>query len=516
MSAPTSAAEWQNLVRRGATLLQQGQARPALDALRQAERLAPAERDVRYWLANALRMAGQRERAEGLLRGLLAERASDLDASFALAFLLRDAGSARAAADVLRDAADQHDRTPQQLLQIAGFLRDSNEVDAAIDICERVAALQPGRADLHFKLARLQLARGDFERARAELGRTLDLDPGTGPAWIALAQQTRFRAADDPWFAQIEQAAAQALGEEADLCVAFAHGKALDDLGRWPEAWREYRRGNELARCAQPWNGGDWQTFVERAGGRAAGLNTGAGAGQRRAVFIVGMPRSGTTLLEQMLDRHPRISGRGELNFLEAFNQARGTDKALSPTRKTEMGDALWAQMRQQGPADAVYVDKNPLNFRYLDLLFEILPEARVIHVVRDGRASCLSCYFQLFAHPATAFSNDLADLEGFYAGYRKLMGLWEMRYADRIERVRYADLVRDPKAALEPVLRFIGVDWDDAVTDTAAEPGVVRSASAWQARQPVHTTSVERWRHYYEQAPEFFDRIAAVDARYD
>ena len=508
--------DWRKLTDDGAALLQQGQLQQALALLQRAERLAPAERDVRYWLGNAYRVNGEFGQARRMFGKMLAANPSDLDASFSLAFLLREAGAPADAADVLLRASRQPAVTLQQMLQIGGFLRDSNEVHAAIMVCEKALAMNPRQVDLHFKLARLYQATAQFERALEALRTTLDLEASTGPAWIALAQQKPFTSDDDADFRRIEAAAGHSHGREADMCIAFAHGKALDDLGRWPEAWARYQRGNQLMAAAMPWRADSWTSFVDQAVAREPEPAPAAASPARNAVFIVGMPRSGTTLLEQMLSRHPRISGRGELNFLSEFAVQSATTASLGERQRREMGDALWAQMRLQGPEPDIYVDKNPMNFRHLALLFSLLPSAKVLHVTRDGRASCLSCYFQLFQHRDTAFSYNLDHLAAFYAGYRRLMAHWESFYPERILRVDYDALVGSSRDALTPVLSFLGAEWDDAVLGSGDPETVVRSASVWQARQPVHARSVDRWRHYESQAPEFFARLAEIDAAYE
>jgi len=144
------------------------------------------------------------------------------------------------------------------------------------------------------------------------------------------------------------------------------------------------------------------------------------------------------------------------------------------------------------------------------------LPTAKVLHLSRDGRDSCLSCYFQLFQHADTAFSNSLDHLIAFYSGYRRLMASWEKTYPERIHRVNYDELVESSDDVIAKVLEFLGAEWDDTVTQTSNQERVVRTASVWQAKQPIHTRSVNRWRHYYNRAPVFFDRLSAIDSDYD
>jgi tetratricopeptide (TPR) repeat protein len=506
---------WRTLTDKGIALLQQNQPQQALVQLRRARRQAPRERSVRYWLGNAHRVAGAFDKAYSIFSKLLAERPGDFDTSFALAFLLRDAGKPGEAATVLLAAADQPGLEVDQLLQLAGFLRDSNQYSAAIDVCEKAVARRPDDAELRFKLGRLYQATGAFGRALQALRTARDIDPSIGPAWTVLAQQKRFASADDEDYIRIRDAAGRSHGREADMCLAFAHGKALDDLGQWPDAWTQYTKGNQLMSATMPWRGSAWRRHVERAIEITASAKDRAPAStsRRKAVFVVGMPRSGTTLLEEMLDRHPDILGRGEMNFLDHFAKQRPTAGSFSDAQRQEFGDSIWTQMRLEGPEDGIYIDKNPLNFRYLDAAFELLPTARVLHVTRDGRDTCLSCFFQLFQHEDAASSYDLDSLVAFYSGYRRLMAHWRKIFDDRILEVSYEDLVTSGENVLRQVLRFLGADWSDAVMQQADDTGrVVRTASVWQARQPVYSRSIGRWQNYYDLAPTFFDQLAALD----
>jgi tetratricopeptide (TPR) repeat protein len=516
MTGTSQPDDWRALVEAAVPQLRAGRLQQALAALQRAAVLAPKERDVRYWLANAYRMAGQPLRSRDLFRELLAEFPEDFDVSLAFAFMLREHGDPGQAADVLTKAAQSPSVTLQQLLQIVAFLRNSNQFDAAITVCEKAAGLHDGQADLHFLLARLYQATGAFERALAALRTTLALQPSNGGAWLTLAHQRRFLSPDDADFRNIQAAAGRATHDrEVDACLSFAYGKALDDLERWGDAWLQYQKGNRLMSEAFGWQPSSWSSALQRTMDRPLDIAPALSGPVRRAVFIVGMPRSGTTLLEQLLNRHPAICGRGELNFVEEFSAQLSASSPANARMIRQLGDLLWNQMRLQGPENGTYVDKNPLNFRYLDALFAMLPTARVIHLVRDGRASCLSCYFQMFQHADMGFTYQLDHLVEFYAGYRRLMAHWKKRYPERIHEISYDELARSSEAVLAGVLQFLEIGWDDAVLLADGQASVVRTASVWQARQPIHQGSVQRWRNYQAEAPDFFSRLAAIDAYY-
>jgi tetratricopeptide (TPR) repeat protein len=494
----------------GIQAVQQQNHTKALRNLDEAYSLAPTERLVRYWLGNASRLSGNTSRAEQLFDDLLKEDGRDANTAFAKAFLQREQGRNEDAAATLVALVKVLPQDLETQLKAAGFLRDIGHFDEAIDICQQAAVLSPQRADIHIKLARLYLATGDFDNALPRLRQALDIDASFGGAWLSLSQLKRFESVEDRDFIALEAASRGEPAREAEMCIAFGLGKANDDLGRWPEAWQQFTRGNRIRKTDQPWSQENWNRTVSDS------LKVPAPAhlppNNRRPVFIVGMLRAGTTLLEQRLDRHPDIAGRGELNFLGHMAGLFPDITSMSEQEKIEIGDELWTQMRQQGTQDAIYIDKNPLNFRFLNFLFAVMPEAKVIHIHRDGRDSCLSCFFQLFQHNDANFSNDLNHLVDYYRGYRQLMAHWRSRFPDRIHDITYADLVNTTDTTLAGVLDFIGADWDEAVLETGDQTRAVRTASAWQARQPLYRSSLGRWENYYDQAADFFDAIARID----
>jgi tetratricopeptide (TPR) repeat protein len=505
-----SKPDWKTLLDAGIQAVRQQSPIRALQCLNEAFSLAPTERMVRYWLGNASRLSGDTSRAEQLFDGLLEEHEGDANTAFAKAFLQREQGRSGDAATTLLRLVKALPQDLETQLKVAGFLRDINHFEEAISICQQAVALSPQRADIRIKLARLYLATGDFDNALPRLRQALDVDGSFGGAWLSLSQLQRFKSMEDRDFLALENASRSEPAREAEMCIAFALGKANDDLGRWPEAWQQYTRGNRIRKSDQPWEQEKWNGFVSDSLKTAAAVQI--QPNNRKPVFIVGMLRAGTTLLEQRLDRHPLITGRGELNFLGHMAGLFPDISKISEADKKDIAHELWTQMRLQGPQEAVYIDKNPLNFRFVNFLFAVMPEAKVIHIHRDGRDSCLSCFFQLFQHADANFSNDLNHLVDYYRGYRQLMTHWRTRFPGRIHDITYADLVESSEPTLAGVLDFIGADWNEAVLETGGQSRAVRTASAWQARQPLYRRSLGRWENYYEQAPDFFDAIARID----
>jgi len=521
-----SSNEWQELLQRGIRAVREQRAADALDLLHKAHALHPASRDVCYWLANAQRMSGQASAAESSYRDLLQSNPSDLETGFALAFLLRENSRLTELSQLLLASSEKHKHDTVSLLKIAGFLRDSNQFSAAISVMQLALANEPGNAGHHFKLARLYQGMGQHSDALESYRSAISLDPGIGGAWLGLAQLQQFSDPENPDWKLISTSPAGQLNPETTMCIAFARGKGYSDLGQYEKAWHCFLEGNAIRHQAQAWSRKDWHRFVEQVVNKPAAHSTQDSrvlTSHGNPVYIVGMLRSGTTLLEQLLDQHPKITARGELNFLAHAWNSWNYDPSMRPAA-SEMAGLLCDHLRQDGPHENFYIDKNPLNFRYLSLVAELLPQARVLHLVRDGRDSCLSCFTQLFQHPDTAFANQLDDLVDYYRGYLRLMQHFEKTMPGQMLKLSYERLVRETPETLERIRQFLGLegsrDFSTGMANLPASgPGSeqrpIRTASTWQARQAVHSRSIGRWKDYYQLAPGFFDQIETLDREY-
>lgn len=517
---------WQSTLEEGIAAIRQRQPERALGFMEIAYNLAPRERDTRYWLANAYRANGNTQQAARIFNALIAENTDDTEAAFGLAFLLREQGELARCTNLLLDTAGRVSDN-KFLADACGFLRDINSHDAAIIVQNKLVGLAPDVTNHAFHLARLYQEIGDFGQAEAWLRHTLARDDRHGAAWISLAQHYRFNSREEEAFTRLVSVSEADLNDETRMCVSFAMGKALADLEDWSGSWRCYSRGNAIASKMHVWSGEQWQELVARKLAIPAHKITAAGHG-RSPVFIVGNLRAGTTLLQDLLSNIPGAVPRGELNlFSQVAAQFQFADQVV-PAQAELLSADIWKQLCRGQAENRFFIDNNPLNFRHLDLVYALFPEAKVIHVTRDGRDSCLSCFTQLFQHPDAAFSNNLDALVEHYAGYRKLMRRWEDLYGDRIYTVSYEHLVQSPSAVITGLRSFFGAEPGETGdrgdkdrrpenTETAVEdaPRPAHTAAISQSRQGVHNHSVGRWQRYAGQAPEFFARIAEIDGQY-
>lgn len=447
------------------------------------------------------------------------------------------------ALDMLRAFAPQH---PAALAAYAKVLQQLERDTEALDFARQAVALAPQSAEAHSTLATVLQALGQtgealaaFEKAvtlpgavaeQALLGRaTLLLEAGRkdeaeaafDEALAAFPDAARIlagRAAartfreDDADIATLEAFLAE--GEKRSLkdrtAVHFALGKAYLDIRDSPRAFVHFEAGNRANRATFSYDSaatGQWMQHVARIfSPELYERLSGHGEASDQPVFVVGMPRSGTTLIEQIVSSHPQVTGAGELSALRLVLEGSGIFPDRLPALADASADASARVLAQLGRdylarvsplahGRARLVDKMPANFLYAGLIPLILPDARIIHARRDAVDTCLSCYTKLFAGEQK-FTYDQTELGRFYRDYERLMAHWRsLLPPDRFIEVDYEAVVDDLEGEGRRLIEFLGLPWDDACLSFHESRRVVRTASVNQVRQPIYTTSKGRWR---------------------
>jgi hypothetical protein len=312
-----------------------------------------------------------------------------------------------------------------------------------------------------------------------------------------MALQRKMTAADAPWQRGVERLLAQGPPLSHAIGLRYALGKYFDDLGRHDDAFRHFRLANELTkRYGAVYDGEKLTRLIDRliatfdAGFMSTPPRASASLSER-PVFVLGMPRSGTSLAEQILASHPAVFGAGEISF---WDDAFG---AYDPQALSAIADEYLARTAQ-APAGALrVVDKMPANFLYAGLIHAVFPRARIIHLRRHPIDTCLSIYFQNFLN-AAAFCNDLEYLAHYYREYVRITDHWRaVLPATAFLEVSYEDLVADQERWTGRMLEFIELPWEPQCLEFHRAERVVITASKWQVRQSINAASVGRWRNY-------------------
>ncbi len=381
--------------------------------------------------------------------------------------------------------------------------------DAAHDMIGQALRIQPGAAIFHHNMAYVLSAQSRMDESVAAYRKAVELAPDYAEAHFNLSQSVRV-AAGDPLIAAVERLCAKPDLSDRDRCfIEFAAGKAFADLGQHDRAFGHYAAGNAAhGAMPDPTLGRDYMERILSVCDKALlASRFGGGAPDASPIFIVGMPRSGTTLAEQVLASHPMVFGAGELPLVERVRAALprrtpGDDDypdCLADTPDPVIADLALTYMKhataKSGAADYI-TDKAPLNFRHLGLIALLFPKARIVHCRRDPLDTCLSCYFQNFTHGQN-YSFDLADLGRFYRDYRWMMERWSERLPIPVFELDYEELVADLEGVGRRLLAYCGLDWHSDCGRFFETERPVLTASRMQVRRPVYTTSVGKWRKY-------------------
>ncbi|HTY66464.1 MAG TPA: sulfotransferase [Alphaproteobacteria bacterium] len=396
------------------------------------------------------------------------------------------------------ERAESHD-TLGQVLQAL------DRVDEALASFDRAAAL-PGLAAESALVNRgvLFTEIGRQDEARAAFERAIEAFPHSVKAHASRADLVTF-APGDPRIAQMDALLRGEVSHGDRTALHFALAKAYLDIGDSDRAFGHLHEGNRLKRstftydaeATSRWMKSIAAVFTPALLARLAG----AGGNSALPVFIVGMPRSGTTLIEQILASHPLVHGAGELSILQRIVDGLGEYPAaverLTRDDFGRMGRAYLARVEKLAGGKRHVVDKMPANFLRAGLIRLILPDARIIHCRRDPADTCLSCYSRLF-EGEQAFAYDQVELGRFHRDYQGLMAHWRaVLPADRLLDVDYEAVVDDLEGQARRLVEFLGLPWDAACLRFHETRRAVRTASVNQIRQPVYTTSKHRWRKH-------------------
>ena len=503
--------ELQKLVQSGFNALQaqdlQAASRLCGAVLEQAPKMPRA-----HFLAGLIALAGgNRASAETAFENTVRYNETHAAAWARLAQLYSTSGRLRMAEAALLNASNTQRGNPATLDLIGTVFRLAGNLEASREWHRKAVNADPDHVPFLINLANAETYCGDFDAAEALLRRALERDPHNAQAhWLL----SRVRTAASRDHVETMRHLLDSSTSIADAAyLHYAIGKELEDLEDWDGAFAAWSDGAAAKRQLVAWNDKGDSDLVSILSGTCTEqwLETNRGeCFDAGPIFIVGQPRSGSTLLDRMLDAHPAVASGGELRFFGfAVRQVTEIDepRQFSPEL---LRAALMADMTQVGEAyvdlastlrlDAAHIiDKLPSNYLYLPLILAALPNARIIHIRRDPMDACLAIYKQLFAD-AYLYSYDLGELARHYARYLSLMQTWRDRFGDRFIEVDYEALVGDTEKTLRGVLQYAGLSWNDACLDYFSRDSATATASAHQVREAPHQRSVGHWKHFERQ----------------
>lgn len=512
----------------------------ALENIRRALSLDPASSVAHNQLGLLLAASGDREAAIASYRQALIVNSSNVDALNNLGTILREVGFRRDAVALHARAVQCDPARAESHCSLGMALFELRRVDDAVAGFRQALALQPNYAAAHLNLGlamrqkrqpadaeascraalasdpnyvdalsflgELHADRGQFAEGEELFRRARAIDPNFAPALSSIATHRKMTAEDAAWARDAEALLAKPLPLTNEITLRYSLGKYFDDIRDYGKAFEQYAGANELGkRVGAVYDGAKLTAYVERIMGYFDATfvqrHREEAAATESPIFIIGMPRSGTSLAEQILASHPAVFGAGEVTFWNTAYQAyqdaerkeSGSGAALLPGQASEYLSLL---KTLSGGAQRV-VDKLPANFLYAGLIHAALPRARIIHMRRHPIDTCLSIYFQNFFNIGP-YASDLGSLAHYYREYVRLTDHWrEVLPAEALLEVSYEDLLEDQEGWTRRMLEFAGLPWDPKCLDFDQTDRVVITASKWQVRQKINKSSAGRWRHY-------------------
>jgi tetratricopeptide (TPR) repeat protein len=496
---------------------------------------------------------GRKEEAERNYRQVLDIAPNQPDALNLLGVLASDAGFHELAIGLMRRALMTRPKDPNIQNNIGHALSQVHEYEEARDHLERALALKPDFDEAKYNLGRvlrylgetglalklwqevweaddrvfaalvgitsIYADEGDFERAEATAREVMKRLPHRPAGYISYSQVHKFKE-DDGTLDEIEsQLKDQTIAEQDKIALHYSAGKICDDLKLYPRAFGHFDQANRMA--CKTYDHQPTETYRQRKktvfSKRFYADRKGWGHASDVPVFIVGMPRSGTTLTEQILAAHPDVFGGGEIETKESL--ARFSEE-ISPSREefpltalklTQFGAEILGRRyiddlrrRADQPVRRI-TNKMPHNFELLGLIALALPNAKIIHCRRNPIDTCLSCWTKNF-NDAHGYNRSLEDLGRYYRGYVDLMEHWRKTLPIRILDIDYEAYTDDFESTARKLVDFVGLEWDQRCLNFYEVERPVRTASVWQVRQPIYKTSVERWRNYMPHLQPLLD----------
>jgi len=496
----------------GNALLAQGEVDDAIASYYKAIDIDPGHKDAFKGLGDALTSKGNMVKAIAAYQKAIEIDPSNLDAYTGLGNAQRERGELEEAMASIDRVIEIDPGNVDALVGLGSVLHDQGETDKAIAKFLEAIDIDPGYVNAYTALASLLSDQGEIDKAIARYREAIAIDPKFAGAYRSLAKNKKFTEHDDDVVAMESLYAAEDIVDDQKMSLAFGLGKAYEDLGEYDKSMKLIIEATRLKRASIDYSViGEEDNFnkvKEIFSAEFFSHHQGIGHPDKTAIFILGMPRSGTSLTEQILASHADVHGAGELTYVG------GLIKKISitdPSRKfpeividlgegefEDLGKKYIARIRSHSDARHI-TDKMPGNFFHIGFIKTILPNAKVIHCNRDPMDNALSIFKNYFGK-GHYYSYDMTELGHYYRLYLDLMEYWRNTLPGFIYDLSYEKLVTDHENQIRKLLDFCNLPWDDACLDFHKTDRRIKTASNAQVRRPIYKDSVKLWKRYEKQ----------------
>ncbi|CDX31381.1 Sulfotransferase [Mesorhizobium sp. SOD10] len=506
----------------GLLMHQTGRSEEGLDLLEQSVTLQPENADFLNNMGTVMRDLGRVAAAIDFFRGAVDIRPDQLAARDNLGSSLTQLGQFDAAEEIYRGTIGRNPFHVRARIGLAETLQEAGRLDEAIKLFREALSIRPKDAELLYGLGVAMMEKGKLDEAADLARQALAIAPNMAKAWLLLTQVKRQTERDKELAGMEAEHAKAPQGSLARMQLSFGLGKVNDDLKDYGRAFDYFAEGNAIRRKAIVYDPvrtrGEFEAMKATFDAAFFEKHRPSGISDDTPIFVVGMPRSGTTLVEQIIASHPQVLGAGELNILKT---AVGKQFPMSmpggfPAGIADMPDKAFAEAGQayldmlhtRYPGYRHVTDKMPGNFLLVGFLHMMLPKAKIVHCARDAAATCLSIFKVHFRGDSHRYGYDLGELADFHNLYTDIMAHWHKVLPGVVHDVRYEDFVAEQEGQTRALMAYLGLPWDDKVLSFHETDRPVRTASAAQVRQPMYQGSVDLWKRYGDRLKPLLDKL--------
>ena len=379
-------------------------------------------------------------------------------------------------------------------INLANIKRNQNKNNEAIEMLEKCLNSNPNNFIVNFTLANNYQNIGKFTEAKKLYKKCLELDPQSSMVDKSLSMIIDYNE-NEEHFKSMQEKLSKTKDRVSQMYLNFAVGKAFEDMKNYKDAFKSFQKGNELKNEMSNYNVDNENKTFHKIKSIFKGPKTlDTKEGDKKIIFVVGMPRSGTSLVEQILSSHIKIYGAGELPFLSDIIEKKIN---LDEQSYSDLQSEYINYIKKFKHEEEYLVDKTPLNFKWIGFILNFFPNSKIIHCKRNSVDTCWSNYKNLFSSDKLDYSYSFSNLANYYKLYEDLMLHWSKIYQNKFYEIDYEKLVKNKDEEIKNILKYLDLDWDENCLNFHKNKRSVSTASLAQVRKPIYNSSVEKWKNY-------------------
>jgi tetratricopeptide (TPR) repeat protein len=499
----------------GNVLKDNGDLEAAIENYKQALKIKPDYAQAYNNMGNALKDKGDIEAAIQSYKQALKIKPDYAQACSNMGNALKSQGDVEAAIDCFKQALKIKPNYAQAYNNMGNALSEKGDLEVAIENYKQALKIKPDYFQAYNNIGIALKDKGDLEAAIESYKQVLKIKPDFAEVYRNLSNIHRYKEHDEYFLKMQSLCQSSSVSDEQRCHLNFALSKASEDLNEVSKSFNYLIIGNELRKKILSYDiEQDIELFSQlKKSYPSIALQSVVESGDLKPIFILGMPRSGTTLVEQIVSSHSEVTGAGELNYVVRFGGhiARG---AIKPNAKMilDFRQRYIEALKKRSDGRSIVTDKMPQNFLYVGLIFSAFPDAKVIHVNRDPAATCWSNYKHYFIDKALGYCYDLDDTVTYFGLYTDLMQFWLGHYGDRIYNLNYDNLTINQDDETRKLIEYLELEWENDCLSPQHNKRSVRTVSQQQVRQKVYQGSSQQWRKFEPYLNGALDQLTELN----